>query len=320
VTGVQGFGRAREALKKARRIAVAGHANPDGDSIGSMLALGLGLEKLGKRVHMISHDGVPPRYRTLPGACRIAKGFKGPVDMAIAVDCGSKEMLGKTFSIFEDASDILEIDHHDFRRPFGNIAIIDRKAAAVGEIIFMLLKELGVDITKPIAQNLMTSIIVETGSFRLPNTRPFTFEVCTDLIRRGVDFYKLVDTIFWSKSRAAAILSGVCLSRCRFLKGGSLVWSIIGKRDFEAAKGRDEDVDPVPDDMRAIESVKIAVLFREKDAGTLRVSLRSKGRINVAEVAERYNGGGHFDVAGCNIKNDPKAISEFLNKVRRLLG
>ena len=117
----------------------------------------------------------------------------------------------------------------------------------------------------------------------------------------------------------AVVLSGVCLSRCRFLKGGSLVWSIIGKRDFEAAKGKDADVDPVPDDMRAIDSVRIAVLFREKDDETLRVSLRSKGRINVAEVAEHYNGGGHFDVAGCTIKNDPKEISGFLKRAGRLL-
>jgi phosphoesterase RecJ-like protein len=316
---MHGFKRARNAILKAKSVAVAGHANPDGDSIGSMLALGLGLEKLGKRVHMISRDGVPERYRTLPGAGRIIRGLDEPIDLAIAVDCSSREMLGKTFLLFESASGILEIDHHDFRRPFGDIAIVDRKAAAVGEIIFTLLNSLGIVITKPIAHNLMTSIIVETGSFRLPNTRPFTFEVCTDLIRRGVDFYKLVDMVFWSKSREAAVLSGICLSRCRFLKGGSLVWSIIRKKDFEAVKGKDADVDPVPDDMRAIDSVKIAVLFREKDAKTLRVSLRSKGKINVAAVAEQYNGGGHYDVAGCNIKNDPSEMNGLLAKARRLL-
>jgi bifunctional oligoribonuclease and PAP phosphatase NrnA len=317
---VQGLSKAVNAIKKAKHIAISGHINPDGDSIGSMLALGLALQQLGKRVHMVSHDGVPARYRMLPGAGRIINNLRGPIDLAIAVDCGSKEMLGKTFSSFRRAADILEIDHHDFRRPFGTIAIIDKKAAAVGEIIFVLLGKLGIDITKPVAQNLMTSIIVETSSFSLPNTRPFTFEVCTNLIHKGVDFYRLVNMIFWSKHRAAAILSGVCLSRCRFVKGGRLVWSIIGMSDFKAAKGKSEDVDPVPDEMRSIDSVKIAVLFREIDSDTLRVSLRSKGRINVAEVAEHYNGGGHFDVAGCNIKNDPRAIQEFLGKVGRVLG
>ena len=316
---MQGLVEAAASIKKAKHIAISGHINPDGDSIGSMLALGLGLRRLGKRVYMVSHDGVPERYRRLPGAGRIIKNLQAPIDLAIAVDCGSKEMLGKTFSSFKRASGILEIDHHDFRRPFGTISIIDKKAAAVGEIIFVLLGKLGIDITKPVAQNLMTSIIVETSSFMLPNTRPFTFEVCTDLIHKGVDFYKLVNMVFWSKHRAAAILSGVCLSRCRFMKGGRLVWSIVGMSDFKAAKAKSEDVDPVPDEMRSIDSVKIAVLFRQTDSGTLRVSLRSKGRINVAEIAEHYNGGGHFDVAGCNIKNDPETIREFLNRTGRIL-
>lgn len=307
------------AINKAKHIAISGHINPDGDSIGSMLALGLGLQQLGKRVHMISHDGVPTRYRMLPGAGRIIKNLQGPIDLAIAVDCGSKEMLGKTFLSFRSAADILEIDHHEFRRPFGTLAIVDREAAAVGEIIFEVLKKLRVNITKPIAQNLMTSIIVETNSFRLPNTRPFTLEVCSDLIRRGVNFYKLVNMVFWSKRPSAAILSGICLSRCRFMKGGRLVWSIIGSKDLKAVGGKSEDIDPVPDEMRSIDQVKIAILFRETDGGMLRVSLRSKGRINVAEVAEHYNGGGHFDVAGCNIKNDRDAIQEFLKRVGRIL-
>lgn len=316
---MKGLGRAVSAIKRTKHIAISGHTNPDGDSIGSMLALGLGLQQLGKRVHMISHDGVPSHYRMLPGANRIIPSLRESVDLAIAVDCGSKEMLGKTFPSFAGAADILEIDHHDFRRPFGSIIMVDRDAASVGEIIFTLLNKLGVDITKPIAQNLLTSIIVETNSFRLPNTRPFTFEVCTDLIRRGVNFYKLVNTVFWSKRRSAALLSGICLSRCRFMKGGRLAWSIVGKSDFRSARGKSEDVDPVPDDMRAIDGVRIAVLFREIDSGMLRVSLRSKGRINVAEAAEYYNGGGHFDVAGCNIKNDPDAVHEFLKRVGRIL-
>lgn len=316
---MQGLGEAAAAIKKAKHIAVSGHINPDGDSIGSMLALGLGLRQLGKRVEMLSCDGVPSRYRSLPGAGAIKKSLQRPVDLAIAVDCGSKEMLGKTLPSFMGATRILEIDHHDFRRPFGTIAMIEREAAAVGEIIFALLNRLGVRITKPIAQNLMTSIIVETSSFRLPNTRPFTFEVCAQLIRRGVDFYKLVNMVFWSTRRPAAILSGICLSRCRFLKNGRLAWSIIGRSDFSETGGKSEDVDPVPDEMRAIDSVKVAVLFRQTSRGTLRVSLRSKGKINVAAVAERYGGGGHFDVAGCTIKNDPKAMQDLLKMAGRLL-
>jgi phosphoesterase RecJ-like protein len=316
---MKGLNKAVDAIHSAKHIAISGHVNPDGDSVGSMLALGLGLEDLGKRVYMISADAIPNQYRSLPGARRIVRRTDAPVDLAAAVDCGSGEMLGPTLDLFKAAANILEVDHHEFRRPFGTIALIDKDAAAVAEIVFTLLRALNVTITKPIAQNLMTSIIVETNSFRLPNTRPLTFDICADLLHKGIDFYSLVDKVFWTRRPSATILSGMCLSRCAFMKAGRLVWSIIRRDDFDSAGGRDEDVDPVPDDMRSIDGVKIAVLFRENGNGMLRVSLRSKGRVNVAAIAEHYNGGGHFDVAGCLIKNDSSSVRDLLSRAARLL-
>ena len=316
---MQGLKDAKDAIRKARTIAISGHVNPDGDSIGSLLSLGLGLERMGKAVSMVSTDGVPERYRMLPGAGRIAKAIGAPVDLAITVDCSSKEIVGKAFDSLREAKEILEIDHHDFRRPFGTVSLIDARAAAVGEIIYKLLRQLRVRITPQIAQNLMTSIIVETSSFQLPNVTQFTFEVCTELISRGVDFHTLVDTVFWSKGKASAVLSGVCLARCRFKDGGRIAWSVVTKADFRAAGGRDEDVDAVPDEIRTIRGVTIAVLFREKSRDDLRVSLRSKGKINVASIAEQYGGGGHFDVAGCTIENSPASIRLLLKRVEKLL-
>ncbi|MCM8790325.1 MAG: DHHA1 domain-containing protein [Candidatus Omnitrophica bacterium] len=316
---MRGLEAAKRAIREATSVAISGHVNPDGDSIGSLLSLGLGIERMGKRVLMVSVDGVPRRYRELPAAGRIVRAIKKPVDLAIAVDCSSKDILGKTYQSFKNAGTILEIDHHEFRRPFGNVSLVDAHAAAVGEMIYRLLKSLKVRITVPIAQNLLTSIIVETNSFKLPNVTPFTFKVCTDLINSGVDFYELVDTVFWSKRKSSAVLSGICMARCIFLKRGRIAWSIVTRKDFNAAHGKDEDVDAVPDDMRAIEGVKVAVLFREKDDHTLRVSLRSKGKLNVADLAESYGGGGHFDVAGCSISNSPSSIRVFLKDVERLV-
>lgn len=317
---MEGLRQAQEAILNARDIAIAGHINPDGDSIGSLLSLGLGLEKLGKRVYMISWDGVPERYKSLPAAGRILKEIDKKCDLAIAVDCSSREILGRAFGIFEKSKKILEIDHHDFRRPFGNIQLVNNRAAAVGELIYILLNNLKVNITKDIAQNLLTSIIVETDSFRMPDVEPFAFRVCADLAKKGVNFYKLVDMVFWSKTKESIILSGICLSRCRFLKNNRIVWSIVRKKDFDTVGGRDEDVDAVADEMRSIRDVQIVVLFREKDKRHLRVSLRSKGKINIASVAEVYNGGGHFDVAGCRIPNSSKSIKRLLDLAVDLLG
>ena len=293
---------AAKKISSAKSIVIASHINPDGDSIGSLLSLGLGLESLEKRVYMICQDRIPSKYVRLPGASRILRKTDKRADLAIAVDCSNREILGSAFKGFEKARDILEIDHHEVRRPFGNLKLIDLKAAAVGELIYLLLGALGVDITENIAQNILTSIIVETNSFRLPNVRPFTFRLCAKLMRKVPEFNKLVEMIYWSRSKESVILTGICLSRCAFLKRGRLVWSIIRKKDYDRIKGKDEDVDPVADEMRMIKTAEIIALFREKSKKELRVSLRSKG-INVAAAAERCGGGGHFDVAGCSIKN-----------------
>lgn len=316
---MKGLEQAKEKIMRAADIAISGHINPDGDSIGSILSLGLGIERLGKKVRMISQDGVPKRYRHLPGADRIIERVIGVPELAITVDCGDKSMLGKTLGAFSKAKDMLEIDHHEFRKFYGTAALIDHKAAAVGELVYILLTELGVEITKDIAQNILTSIIVETSSFRLPNIRPLTFWICAELIKKGVDFYNLVDTIFWAKSRESALLLGMCLSRCRFLKDERIVWSRITKEDFKKTGGRDEDVDPVVDELRSIKGVQIAVFFRERTNKKMRVSLRSKGKINVAAIAEKYGGGGHFDSAGCYIPNDESSVKRLLRSVEKLV-
>lgn len=316
---MKGIEKIVKTIAKSKDIVIAGHVNPDGDSIGSILSLGLGLEQLGKRVHIISQDGVPKRYRSLPGAERIKKHAPVTPDLAISVDCGDRELLGDIFEVFRKADTILEIDHHEFRRPFGDMRLIDNKAAAVGELVYLLLKFLKVNVTKEIAQNILTSIIVETNSFKLPNVRDLTFFICADLMKSGVDFYELSDTVFWSKTKESALLLGTCLSRCKFLSNRAIAWSIVRDEDFKRVGGSDEDVDPVTDELRSIKDVKIAILFRERNNGLLRVSLRSKDGINVASIAERYNGGGHFDAAGCKIPYEKAAIKKVLSLAEDLL-
>ncbi len=317
---------AKKAIVEAKVIVVACHINPDGDTIGSLLSLALGLEQKGKKVFMLSQDGVPQKFTTLPGAERIVKRlpkatFGYPkIDLAISVDCSTKELLGKVYDIFEQAQTILEIDHHEFRRPYGDISLVDEKAAAVGEIIYELLKSLRVNINQEIAQNILTSIVVETNSFRLPNVRPKTFDLCSKLMRVGVDFYHLSELVYWSKSREAEILIGLCISRCQFLHHNKIVWSIIHESDFAKMKGKDEDVDSVASEMLAIKDVELSVFFREKNKDALRVSLRSKGAINVAQIAEEFGGGGHYDVAGCVLQNRDEEIQKLLKVVDEKLS
>lgn len=316
---MQGLNQAKEKILESKIIVIAGHINPDGDSIGSLLSLGLALKKIGKRVYMASRDGVPKNYRNLPGARLILKTTDIKADLAIAVDCSAKEMLGENFEIFQNAKTILEIDHHEFKMPFGDIIMLDIHAAAVGELIYLLLKELKITITKEIAQNILTSLVVETNSFRLPNSRAFTFKVCADLIDKGANLSKLSEMVYWTRTKESALLSGIVMSRCKFIQRAKIAWSLVKENDFKKLKADQEAGDSITDELRAIKDVRIAVLFKEKNKKLFRVSLRSKGAINVGRLAQTYGGGGHYDAAGCCIPNSNNSMRKFLNAVKTLL-
>lgn len=308
------------AIKKAKKIAVAAHVNPDGDTIGSMLSLGLGLKKAGKQVFMLSRDGVPKRYRTLPGASQIRKTLRQNVDLAITVDCNAPAMVGPLlYDLKKKAVKIIAIDHHEIREPFEDISLIDTEAAAVGEMVYSVLSGLKINIDKRIAANILTSLIVETSSFRFPNVKAATFDVCAKMVRTGVDFYELVNTIFWSNEKTAVVLAGIFMARCKFPAKGRLAWTMARIEDFRKVGGKEEDIDALPDMIRAIKGVDIAVLFREKKGNRLRVSLRAKKNINVGNLAKEYGGGGHPDVAGCYIGNTSKEIKQFLLRAKQYL-
>lgn len=316
---MRNFQKILRSISRANSMAISGHANPDGDSIGSILALGLALIRLGKKVYMLCQDEVPLNYRFLPGAELMVKTINKRVDLAIALDCSIIDLLGKNIPVFKKAKSIFEIDHHQFRRSFGDIQFVDYEATAVGELIYILLKKLNIKIGSDIAENLLTSIIVETNLFKLPNVRPFIFAMCADLLKTGISFSKLVDKVYGPKTKEAMMLSAVCLLRAKFLKEGRIIWSVITKKDLARVRGKEYDTDAIASEMNSMKGVEIAVLFREKSKHMLRVSLRSKGDINIGKVAQEHEGGGHLDIAGCYIPNDKKSINRTLHSVEVLL-
>ena len=306
-------------IKKSRRIILACHFNPDGDAIGSMLGLGLSLSKLGKNVTMLCSDRVPERYISLPGSYRIKRQYSGIADLAISVDCGGLNQLAKIEEAFNRSKRIIEIDHHAYRTRFGDIQLIDEDTCSVGEIVFLLLEELGIAIDKKIAECLLTSIIVETLSFSRPDVKKDTFDICSNLMQSGINFRKISDRYYWRKRISAVQLSGLCLSRAKRVAKDQLIWSFISMKDLKEFQGQPEDVDPVPDDLMLAENVKIALLFREIEDNTLRVSLRSRDNIDIGYLASVYGGGGHHDVAGCRIHNNKRTIEKFISQASDLL-
>jgi len=295
--------KAVDAIHDAETIHLVAHVNPDGDTIGSILALGLALLRAGKKVSLLSQDGVPPRLHFLPGSELIRTSAKERPDLAIAMDCGSAPQMGALAKHYFKARTTIQVDHHDFGEPFGHIRVLEEEASAVGEIVYEIIRRLRIRITAPIASCLLASIVIDTGSFRFSNVRAKTFEICAALIKTGVDLQSLIEESYWTKTRAMAKLSSHCILNVHFSNDGSIAWSIISQNEIQRYKAQLSDADSVADELRSINGVKIAALFRETENKRYRVSLRSKFGINVALVARRFGGGGHHNSAGCVVRN-----------------
>ena len=312
--------KAVEAIHKSKTILVASHVNPDGDTLGCLLALGHTLILMGKKVVLLSQDGVPTRFQFLPGSELILSETNEKADVSIAVDCGSERQLGTLQTAFFRSKTTIQVDHHDFGNAFGRIQVLEEEAAAVGEIVYELIKALKVEITPAIAICLLTSIIVDTGSFRFTNIRSKTFDICSRLVRKGVDLQHLIEESYWKKSRSVAKLSGYAMMQADFSDTGTVAWSTVYQKDFKRFGAHISDVDAVADELRSVEGVRIAAVFRETERKKFRVSLRSKFGINVALVAKKFGGGGHHNSAGCSIRNSEKEKRILLSELELLVS
>ena len=309
--------KAARALRGAKKVIVVSHVNPDGDTIGCLLALGLALLQMGKKVVMLSQDGVPTRFQFLPGSELILSETSETADVAVAVDCGSARQMGTIHKVFFRAKTTIQVDHHDFGESFGKIQVLENEASAVGEIVYDLICSLKADITPAIATCLLTSIIIDTGSFRFSNIRAKTFEICGKLIGRGVDLQHLIEESYWTKSVSTMKLSSHALLNAEYSADGAVIWSVVFQKDFKRFGAKLSDADTVADDLRSVEGVKIAAVFRQTEKGNFRVSLRSKHGINVALTAREFGGGGHHNSAGCGIK--PSEKSKLLESLESLI-
>lgn len=306
-------------IKKNHEIILACHMNPDGDALGSMLGLGIALLKMKKKVVMLCPDKVPQRYISLPFADRIRQSHPKPANLAISLDCASMAQLPGIEKVFRQSKCIVEIDHHRYRDQFGDVQLISEQTSSIGEIIFLLLNECEFNIDKRIAECLLTSAIVETSSFSRPEVSEKTFEICAKLVGTGVDFNRVSDRYYWQKSLSAMYLTGLAFSRIKTAYNKKIVWSFIFKKDFKHFNGRQEDVDPVADELLMVENAQISLFFREMDNNMMRVSLRSKGSINVGYLATTYGGGGHDNVSSCRIHKTKTGIERLIRQAALLL-
>lgn len=306
-----------KTLAPLEEVAIISHFRPDGDAIGSTLALGLGLLSLGKRVHLWNEDGVPARFSFLEGAAMIDRTpaeWPAGAQALVCVDTGDVKRIGEAgVALFARAPLTLNIDHHETNTHYAGVNVVVGEAAACGCVMYNLLREMGVRISRPIAEALYAAISTDTGSFQYAATTPEVLRIAADLVEAGVDVGDINRRIYQEVPLSSLIVQREVLNRMVVEAEGAVAhYSMPAGKKAELGVGL-EDTKDLVDIIRVLEGVKVAIIFEDLENGLIRMSLRSKDpRINVAELANRFGGGGHAMAAGIRMRG---ALDECREKV-----
>ena len=285
-------------IEQRDRFLLTSHARADGDAIGSTLACCQILRLMGKQAEVVLSDGVPRIYQPLPFADKVvqAERVNGKYEAAILLECDS---IQRTRLEGLETNFLISIDHHFSGKCFAHVNWIDPTAMATGEMIYRLAREAGVKITPEIATCLYTALLTDSGSYMFEGTNERTFAMAQELTQAGANPAQCARNIYFSHSTAKMRLLGAALSNLH--REGPLAWIWVTQEQIKRCQAKEEDCEGLVNYALSIQDVEVAAFFRELPDGRYRVSLRSKGKLNVAEVAERCSGGGHQCASGCSL-------------------
>lgn len=286
------------ALLGAERVTILCHQFPDGDTLGAGSALCRGLRQLGKQAAVRCSDQIGPKFSFLFSGL---EDDEFEPDLIMAVDIADKTLLGEPLLSRYDGKINLSVDHHRSGVPFAEEYYIDPKAAATCEIMFDLLKLLGVRIDNSIANSLYTGVTTDTGCFKYVNTTPRTHRIAAELIEAGADSVEIDRAMFDTKSRARLDLERMVLDSIRFKHGGEIALIRISKQMIAESGAVEDDLDGIASIPRSIEGVRIGITLREKDDGAYKVSLRARPPADASAICGHFGGGGHKGAAGCTL-------------------
>ena len=308
-----------DAINRAGKIGIFTHVSPDGDAIGSILALYLGLKQLKKEVDVIA-DECSKCFSFLPCINDIKSTTKEKYDLAIAIDCASKPRLFDKEGSFDKSSLTISIDHHSSNTYFATINYVEDKSPAACKTLIKILKRLGVSINYDIGTCLMAGIITDSGGFRYKNVDDETFEFAAHMLDVGVDISDIYYRTFDVKTKAQFELSRIAMDRLKFYNKNKIALTYITLKDIKKAKAEIGDHEGIVNVGRNIEGVDVSVFLREDIDGTYKVSLRSNDNVNVSDVAEVFGGGGHDRAAGCSLDCSlEEAIKTLVKEINKQL-
>jgi phosphoesterase RecJ-like protein len=313
-------------FERARTVVLTTHVHPDGDGLGSALALKRGLERLGKDVRILLQDVMPVRYRFMDhaGAIEVADlslaSWIRDADLFAVLDTNDVHRVGTPFAM-RAGQPVCVIDHHQGVPSEGTHLICDPDASSTGEIIYRILKKLGVEIDVTIAEPIYASILYDTGSFRYIRNRAQTLRVAAELLEAGVDAAHLQENIFSNKPKDLPLLLGRAMKAMKYEASDRIAWTIVPEEMVA-----DLDLDPealreLISFMISLEGVMVAVVLKQRDASTYKLSVRSKEDVDIFPVAQSRGGGGHIHAAGATIQGEPQTlIAEIVSELKDIMS
>lgn len=309
-----------EEIKLANTIVILTHETPDGDAIGSSLAMKLALKQIGKE-----SDVIIPEYSRLfnflPGANEIKTESEiKEYDLAISVDCTDLKRLKCGDEYFETAKRKIQIDHHGSNQMFADLNFVNPVSPACCEILAEIFGYYEINIDKEIGTCLVTGIITDTGGFKYSGVTAETFEFTADLLQKGVNVSSIYKRVLDTKTRANFELTKLASNRMEICENGKIAFTYITKEDEENVNAETGDHEGLVDIGREIEGVEVSIFIREKEEGEFKASLRANDYVNVSDVCLLFGGGGHPKAAGCAVKGTKDEVKEkLLREVRKVL-
>jgi len=301
-------------LKNAENIVILPHIDADGDAIGSSLALALSLKATGKKVKVLMEEDVPVVYGFLPGLelTEVYTVDYTVYDAVVALDTGDIGRMGYRKEVFEKGAETVNIDHHSTNSEFADYNFVQTSSSAVGEIIYQLLKQMKLELTKETATCLYTAITTDTGGFRYSNTTPLTHQIAADLIIHGAVVADISQKVFDTVSYGKVKLMGLAASTLELLENGKVSAIYITPGMMKEAGAREEDCDGIVNLGRSIRGVQVALMLRQWEGNEVKVNFRSNGSFDVASLASMYGGGGHKKAAGCIVRGSLDEVKKKL--------
>jgi len=308
-----------KCIKKSKNIVIVTHENPDGDAVGSSLAMYHALKGLKKNVDIIIPE-YAKCFNELPGIEEVIKESDKVYDLAISLDAATDKLLNVWVKYFREADQRIVIDHHSTNTMFGDINYVDLSAPACAQVVYMLIKHYRWKITPEIGTCIMAGIITDTGGFQYSGVSKDTFNIAAELLDVGVNISKVYKKVFDTKTRSSFELRRIAIDRMEFLEDGKIAFTYVTNEDERKVNAGVGDYEGIVSEGRSVEGVEVSIFLHELKDGEFKISLRSNSYVNVSDVCIMFGGGGHIRAAGAKMTADPLVIRDkVVNEVKRQL-